>query len=109
LENDYLFMKVEANAYRIALEALTNVARHAQARRCEIVFRCEPAQGEGEKTALFLQIRDDGVGMPETYRAGVGLRSMRERAEELGGRLVIETTAPNGTQICAWLPLIEMR
>lgn len=100
---------VEVNAYRIAMEALTNVARHAQARNCEIQFKYEPSQAEGGKSSLMVQIRDDGVGMPGTYRAGVGLRSMRERAEELGGRLVIEATAPRGTQIRAWLPLIETR
>ncbi len=43
--------------------------------------------------------------MPEQARAGVGLRSMRERAEELGGGLQIEPLLPHGTCITAWLPL----
>jgi two-component system NarL family sensor kinase len=100
---------VEVNAYRIAMEALTNAARHARARRCLIQFSCETLQdGAGEAT-LLVKIEDDGAGMPEEFRAGVGLRSMRERAEELGGRLVIQTEKPMGTTIRAWLPLIEAR
>jgi len=100
---------VEVNAYRIALEALTNVSRHAQAQSCEIKFRCEPPEGAEDKATLLVQIRDDGVGFPQTYRAGVGVRSMRERAEELGGRLEIQPGSLTGTCIRAWLPLIEAR
>jgi signal transduction histidine kinase len=99
---------VEVNAYRIALEALTNVARHAQARRCTIRFSCEQQTGD-DRLALLVQINDDGVGIPEQYRAGVGVRSMRERAEELGGRLNITPGSPQGTQISAWLPLMDWR
>lgn len=100
---------VEVNAYRIALEALTNTARHARANRCLIQFQCENLQdGEG-KAALLVTIEDDGAGMPAQYHAGVGLRSMRERAEELGGRLLIQSGNPKGTTIQAWLPLIEAR
>jgi two-component system NarL family sensor kinase len=100
---------VEVNAYRIALEALTNVTRHASAQRCEILFRCEPPEGVEKKSALLVQIYDDGVGFLPAYRAGVGLRSMHERAEELGGRLEIQPANPSGTLIRAWLPLIEVR
>lgn len=100
---------VEVNAYRIALEALTNVARHANAQTCVIHFRCIMPDSGDTKQALFIEICDDGIGIPEGYRAGVGLRSMRERAEELGGRLEVQTAKPNGTLIHAWLPLIESR
>ncbi len=68
---------VEIAAYRIALEALTNVTRHAHARQCVIRLALDDA--------LRLEILDDGLGLPEGYRAGVGLTSIRERAAELGG------------------------
>ncbi len=90
---------VEVAAYRIAQEALTNVASHAQARHC--VVRLEAGD------ALRLEIVDDGVGLPAGRRAGggLGLLSMRERAEELGGACRIEPAPGGGTQVSAWLPL----
>jgi signal transduction histidine kinase len=99
---------VEANAYRIALEGLTNATRYSKAQHCIIRFTIEDKQHFGEaKRALVVQISDDGIGMPKQYRAGVGIRSMRERAEELGGQLIITAVNPHGTHISAWLPLVE--
>jgi two-component system NarL family sensor kinase len=94
---------VEANAYHITLEALANVARHAQAVHCSVNFRYEPE--ESQQPALIIQISDDGTGLPANFRAGVGLRSMRERAEEIGGRLIIEPGQDRGTRVTAWLPV----
>jgi signal transduction histidine kinase len=88
---------VEVAAYHIALEALTNVARHAQARTC--LIRLSLADG------LCLEIIDDGHGLPMGYRAGVGLTSMRERAAELGGEFKIEPGIRHGTRVWARLPL----
>jgi len=88
---------VEVAAYRIALEALTNVARHAHASHCQIRMR--------RTTSLELDIRDDGRGLPEPFRAGVGLSSMRERAAEVGGSCVITSTATTGTLVAARLPI----
>jgi signal transduction histidine kinase len=94
---------VEVAAYRIALEALTNVIRHAQAGHCTIRF----AQiGNGGTTALQIEIVDDGIGLPRELRVGVGLRSMRERAEELGGTYVLESGMGGGTRVCVKIPLI---
>lgn len=100
---------VEANAYRIALEGLTNAARHAQAQHCTVSFSCEVQPDAYAKPMLRVQIIDDGAGMPENYRAGVGIRSMRERAEELGGWLSIQAANPQGTWVSAWLPLVEWK
>ena len=88
---------VEVAAYHIALEALTNVARHAQAQSCHI--RLSLAEG------LSLEISDDGGGLPKDYRAGVGVTAMRERAMELGGEYLIEPGTAGGTRVSAWLPL----
>jgi signal transduction histidine kinase len=88
---------VEVAAYRIAQEALANVVRHAQAHICQVRFRL--ADG------LCLDIQDDGIGLPAVRQAGVGLRSMRERAEELGGTCVVETVSGSGTRVLVRLPL----
>lgn len=90
---------VEVAAYRIALEAITNVIRHADARQCVVRLELNRANGW-----LCLVIRDDGSGLPAAARRGVGLNSMRERAEELGGSWVIESVLQGGTRIEARLP-----
>jgi signal transduction histidine kinase len=91
----------EVACYRIAQEALTNVVRHSRAKHCKIIL-CAAEQ-------LFIDVQDDGIGLPEQYRAGVGLRSMRERAEELGGTFIM-TSLDKGTRLLATLPLpIESR
>jgi signal transduction histidine kinase len=88
---------VEVAAYRIALEALTNIIRHAQAGHCAISLSVS--------NGLCLDIRDDGRGLPDGYRAGVGLHSMRERADELGGSCQIASVPGGGTSVMVWLPL----
>lgn len=98
---------VEVAAYRIALEALTNVVRHAHARRCEIRVAWNDA-GDGKGSSLLqLEIIDDGGGISPTHRAGVGLSSMCERAAELGGICSIELASGGGTRVFARLPLRE--
>ena len=89
---------VEVAAYRIVSEALTNVVRHARAQRCRVELRL--ADG------LDLTISDDGVGLDAGGRPGVGLRSMRERAAELGGSFDASCAAPGGTRIHARLPTV---
>jgi signal transduction histidine kinase len=89
---------IEVAIYRIVDEAMTNVVKHAAARTC--LVRLEAGAD------LTLTIEDDGVGLASERSAGVGLRSMRERAEELGGRFVI-TARPDGpgTRVAVTLPL----
>jgi len=94
---DSLPAAVEVAAYRIALEAMTNVARHAQAHACVVRISVNGA--------LELEISDDGHGLPTDYRAGVGISSMRERAEELGGTCGVEQVDGHGTRVLACLPL----
>ncbi|MFQ5407285.1 MAG: sensor histidine kinase, partial [Anaerolineales bacterium] len=91
---------IETAAYRIAVEAIANVARHARAHRC--VVRIELA---GDGHALCVEVEDDGRGLAEDTRVGVGLTSMRERAAELGGTCEVRTAAGGGTQVRARLPL----
>jgi signal transduction histidine kinase len=88
---------VEAAVYRVAQEALANVVRHAHARTCEVTLTL--AEG------LCLVIHDDGIGLPAARQAGVGLRSMRERAEELGGTCTVESGTEGGARVVVHLPL----
>jgi signal transduction histidine kinase len=88
---------VEVATYRITLEALTNVLRHAQAHTCAVTL----AAGAN----LTLEISDDGRGIPPDQAGGVGLASMQERAAELGGTLTIQSLPGRGTTILATLPL----
>jgi signal transduction histidine kinase len=91
---------VEVACYRIAQEALTNVARHAQARSAMLTLAVDtPNQ------TLTLEIVDDGCGLPTQLHAGVGLASMRERAVELGGTCVVEAANNVGVRVYARLPL----
>jgi len=78
-------------------EALENVLKHSRALECVIRF----ANHHG----LEIEITDDGIGLPSSITPGVGLRSMRERAEELGGSCVIERSVTGGTRILAHLPI----
>jgi signal transduction histidine kinase len=90
---------VEVAAYRIALEALTNVVRHAQARTC--IMSLSAADD------LCLQIVDDGLGLPASFRPGVGVSSMRERAGELGGECAVEPGPKGGVRVRVRLPIAE--
>jgi signal transduction histidine kinase len=102
---------VEVAAYRIALEALTNVARHAHARTCCIRLELTvPVDADRKQTnqrqdMLCLEILDDGVGLPKHYQRGVGMTSMRERAAELGGSCLVESAMIAGTRVLVRLPL----
>lgn len=87
----------EVAAYRIAMEAMTNALRHGGVRSGAV--QLSPGAG-----GIKVTITDDGIGIPEGYRAGVGITSMRERAEELGGSLDLTTVESGGTQVRAWLP-----
>ncbi len=87
---------VEVAAFRIAMEAMTNVARHANARHCQVRLSVDDT--------LCLEIGDDGRGISGKARAGVGLSSMRERAEELGGTCAVETRPEQGTRVLVQLP-----
>ncbi len=74
-----------------------NVAKHAQARYCQVDIAFDGA--------LCLELADDGIGMPDAPVLGLGLRSMRERAEELNGACVAERVPSGGTRIRISIPV----
>jgi two-component system NarL family sensor kinase len=96
--------EVKVLFYRAAQEALSNLTRHARATRIEMTLR-----GQGDGAAL--QIRDNGVGFdaaklwtaPASVSSGIGLRSIREQAAALGGKLEIES-GPLGTTLSVSAP-----
>src|SRR6266702_4587152 len=93
---------VEVAVYRIAQEALTNVVRHAAARHCDLQLTLDESEG-----LLSLSIQDDGSGLTASRGMGVGLTSMRERAEELGWTWTFEQVESGGTRVLARLPYVH--
>ena len=90
---------IESACYRIAQEALTNVAKHSKASHVSVRL----GRGEG---SIVLEVEDDGRGYSTTERGdGHGLTSMRERAELLGGSFEIRSAPGKGTRVRAELPL----
>jgi signal transduction histidine kinase len=90
---------VEVAAYRIALEALANVVRHANAKQCWVRIK-------HETDLLRVEVLDDGSGLPTSYKPGVGLASMRQRALELGGECRLQSAPEAGMLVTALLPLM---
>ena len=89
---------VELVLYRVAQEALTNVARHAGATWAELTLASTP-------TGIALRISDDGRG--GDIEEGTGIRGMRERAVLVGARLAVETPAAGGTDVLLTVPVGE--
>jgi len=96
LLNDRLASEVETALYRIAQEALNNVAKHSQARRVEVILERRP-------DCVLLILEDDGVGFAQAEGGGpdqgFGLVGMRERAALVGASLQIDSTPGQGTTI----------
>ena len=89
---------VETAAYRIVVEAITNAVRHSGGTRCTVSISVAD-------DAVELSVSDDGRGLDPDRTPGVGLRSMRERASEVGGTLSVRSTPEGGTVVSARLPL----
>lgn len=87
----------EVIVYRIAAEALTNVAKHARARTCVVRLRVA-------EDGVRLAIEDDGLGLHEEAAGGVGLGSMTARARAVGGDLLVVPGDGGGTVVTALLP-----
>ncbi|HLW81940.1 MAG TPA: sensor histidine kinase [Candidatus Acidoferrales bacterium] len=98
-----LTKSTEAAIYRVAQEALNNVARHAKASRVHIRLWMSPGE-------LHCRIRDDGVGfdpaaLPRASKNALGLLGIRERLNVLGGSLEIQSAPQQGTELKILVPL----
>ena len=91
--------EVEASIYRIAQEALNNVAKHARARSANVLLELRDEN-------LALVVEDDGVGFQPTAKGEtmLGLTGMRERALAVGGTVELEPTPGGGTTVLACIP-----
>jgi signal transduction histidine kinase len=103
LDDRRLAPQTERAAYRIVQEALTNVAKHARARLCQVRVVCTDS-------CLTLTVDDDGVGIDRTLATqgtppGVGLVGIRERVSQLGGTFRLESNAGRGTRHSVELPV----
>jgi signal transduction histidine kinase len=101
IKKDRLTPASETALYRIVQEAMTNVLRHAEAGRVDVLL-------ERRGDHVVVVIEDDGVGfdLDAALQSGrLGLLGMRERAEMLGGSLVIESNAGEGTTIVVEVPV----
>jgi signal transduction histidine kinase len=88
---------VESAALRIVQEAVTNVRRHAAASACIVTVAVDAGM-------LRLTIADDGIGIPSFSDRGMGMRSMAERAAEVGGEWSATRGPAGGTVVTAALP-----
>ena len=102
LLDDRLPSEVETALYRIAQEALNNVAKHSGARRVEVIL-------ERRSDCVLLVVEDDGVGFEQPANrvagGGFGLVGMRERAALVGAGLQVESTPGKGTSIIVRMPV----
>lgn len=94
--------EIEASAYRIVQEALTNVAKHARATTCRVYLQRLPH-------TVLITIEDDGIGFDpqdtgSAERHGLGLVGIRERVSHLSGSLLLETAPGRGTRLTVELP-----
>jgi len=96
---DALSAATQLAAYRIAVEALTNVMRHSDARRCTVTLAADDHE-------VTIEVVDDGSHRLGAWNPGVGLSSIIARAEELGGTAIAEPTLDGG-RVAARLPRDE--
>ncbi|MBL1257737.1 histidine kinase [Methylocystis sp. Sn-Cys] len=99
-------------AYRVVQESVTNVFRHANASwaRVSAEFGCDMIGEMGESETedaptLIIVVEDNGVGIAEEHRSGMGLLGMRERVQGLGGRMKVERGVAGGTRVIVSLPI----
>jgi two-component system sensor histidine kinase UhpB len=95
---------IDLTVYRCLQESLTNVVRHAQAKRVEVALG-EATGGEERNKLLLLTVHDDGRGIDPATPPGFGMRGMRERVQALGGSCKVESAGGRGTRVRIAIPL----
>jgi signal transduction histidine kinase len=96
---EHLSKDMATAAFRVLQEALTNIARHAEAKRVQVVMRMTD-------TELLLVVQDDGKGLqPDPSRRSLGLLGMRERGRQLGGSVTVTNAGVRGVRVEMRIPL----
>jgi signal transduction histidine kinase len=99
-EERRLRLEVEQAIYRVVQEALSNVSRHSRAKHVEVVLSYKGSD-------VMVIVADDGCGFDQNARpTGVGLRSIRERIESIGGKVEIESPLDCGTRLTVHIPVM---
>jgi signal transduction histidine kinase len=95
-----------ASLYRVAQEAITNAAKHAQASRVTLRLGMQEAAGPDQRAHVEIDVDDDGKAAADpTVRFGMGLLGMRERITALGGGLSMDSSRPRGLVLRARIPV----
>ena len=95
---------IESTAYYIALEALTNVSKHAEAHACNIRIVVKEEKGNVQPPILEIEISDDGRGLSPGVATGMGWLTMQARAAEVGGVCIVDANPGGGTWVTVRLP-----
>jgi signal transduction histidine kinase len=98
LDEQTLPATLELAVSRVALEAITNVVRHAHATHAHVSLRIVDG-------GMELVVADDGVGIGQPYVSGLGITSMRARVEALGGTFAVAPATGGGTRLTARVPV----
>jgi signal transduction histidine kinase len=93
-----LHAAIEVAAYRIVQEAVTNAGKHSKGSTCKVTLALE-------ESSLVIRVMDDGVGLPDNRKSGIGLHSMRERVMEVDGQFLIKNNHDKGLTVEVRLPL----
>lgn len=97
--------QISVTLYRFIQEALTNIAKHAQAKQVNISLDIVDSGLAGDTQCLCLDIKDDGKGLDvQTASSGIGMIGMRERISAVNGDFLVKKNHPQGLIVCAKIP-----
>jgi two-component system sensor histidine kinase UhpB len=98
---------ISITSYRIIQECLTNITRHAKAKNVEIHISC--IKKNKSIAMIDIEVIDDGVGFNKSHRDGFGLSGMRERINEIDGKINITSVINQGVQFNIQLPITRKK
>jgi signal transduction histidine kinase len=92
--------------YRFVQEALTNIAKHAQAKHVEVSLSLVNVSLNHDAQHLCVEIKDDGIGLDvKAVSSGMGIIGMRERVSAVNGEFLVRSNRPHGLIVCAKIPI----
>jgi two-component system sensor histidine kinase UhpB len=98
---------ISVTSYRIIQECLTNISRHAKAKNVDI--QIDYIKKNTSSAVIDITVKDDGVGFSKTHRDGFGLSGMRERINEIHGKINITSEANRGVKLNIQLPITRKK
>ena len=98
---------ISITSYRIIQECLTNITRHAKAKNVDIHINY--IKKNKSIAVIDIKVNDDGVGLSKTHRDGFGLSGMRERINEIHGKINIVSNINRGVKLNIQLPITRKK